>query len=108
MSFILPPATFFGVVRKKAKINPIKINAAKIKRVFSHPFSTKEYLTNTGDIKYPNEPEAVTIPIAKVLLDSGKCFATTETGILIAVAPSATPINTPIAVTKYKPVLYCE
>ena len=103
MSFIFPPTTFFGVVRKKAKINPIKKNAAKIKRVFSHPFSTSEYLTNTGDINYPNEPEAVTIPIAKVLLDWGKCLATTETGILIAVAPSATPINTPIAVTKYNP-----
>ena len=50
----------------------------------------------TGDTKYPKEPEAVTIPIAAVLLDCGKCLATTETGMLIAVPPSATPINTPI------------
>ena len=55
---------------------------------------------NTGDTKYPNEPAAVTIPIAAVLFDWGKCLATTETGILIAVPPSATPINTPIPVTK--------
>ena len=38
--------------------------------------------------------------MAAVLLDWGKCFATTETGILIAVPPSAIPIKTPIPVTK--------
>ena len=72
----------------------------KLKEYFPTHFLLASICTNTGDIKYPNEPEAVTIPIAKVLLDWGKCFATTETGILIAVAPSATPINTPMAVTK--------
>ena len=66
----------------------------------SHPYSTKEYLVKTGDTKYPKEPAAVTIPIAAVLLDAGKCFATTDTGMLIAVPPRAIPINTPIPVTK--------
>ena len=88
------------MVKKKASINPINIKAANIKSVFSHPYSTSEYRVNTGEIKYPKDPAAVTIPIAAVLLDCGKCFATTETGILIAVPPSATPINTPIPVTK--------
>ena len=46
-----------------------------------------------GDIKYPKDPAEVTIPVAIVLLDTGKCFATTETGILIAVDPSPTPTN---------------
>ena len=40
-----------------------------------------------GDTKYPKEPAAVTIPIAIVLVFKGKCLATMETGILIAVAP---------------------
>ena len=61
--------------------------------VFSHPFSTNEYLVINGEIKYPNDPAEVTIPVAMVLLDTGKCFATTETGILIAVEPSPTPVS---------------
>ena len=55
----------------------------------------KEYLVNKGDKKYPNDPADVTIPIAIVLFDNGKCFATIETGILIAVAPKPIPIKTP-------------
>ena len=37
-----------------------------------------------GDIKYPKDPAEVTIPVAIVLLDTGKCFATTETGIPVS------------------------
>ena len=53
----------------------------------------------SGDIKYPKDPADVTIPVAIVLLDTGKCFATTETGILIAVDPSPTPTNIPVSYT---------
>ena len=96
----MPPTTFLGVVKKKAKIKPINIKDAKIISVLSHPNSTSEYLVNTGDTKYPNEPAAVTIPMAAVLFDCGKCLATTETGMLIAVPPRAIPIKTPMPVTK--------
>ena len=51
-------------------------------------------------MKYPNDPAEVTIPVAMVLLDTGKCFATTETGILIAVEPSPTPTKIPIVTVK--------
>ena len=64
--------------------------------VFSHPVTLSEYFTNTGDTKYPNDPAQVTIPVAMVLFDDGKCLATTETGIPIAVDPRPTPIRTPI------------
>ena len=68
--------------------------------MFSHPCSTSEYLVINGDIKYPKDPAEVTIPVAIVLLETGKCFATTETGILIAVDPSPTPTNIPIVIVK--------
>ena len=57
------------------------------------PNSSNVYLVYIGEIKYPNEPAAVTMPIAIVLVFRGKCFATIETGILIAVAPRPTPIK---------------
>ena len=50
---------------------------------------------NIGDIKYPNEPTAVTILIAIVLVDNGKCFPTIDIGILIAVPPNPIPISNP-------------
>ncbi len=64
--------------------------------MFSQPVTFREYFTSTGDTKYPNEPAHVTIPVAIVLLEAGKCFATTETGMPIAVEPRPTPIKTPI------------
>ena len=73
--------------------------------MFSHPLTFKEYFTNTGETKYPKDPAHVTMPVAIVLLDAGKCFATTDTGIPMAVEPSPTPIKTPIVYTKYIPVL---
>ena len=72
----------------------------KYKRVFSQPVSTNEYLTNKGETKYPNDPAHVTIPVAIVLLDAGKCFATTDTGIPIAVEPNPIPIITPMVSVK--------
>ena len=54
----------------------------------------------SGDIKYPKDPADVTMPVAIVLLDTGKCYATTETGMLIAVEPNPTPINIPIVIVK--------
>ena len=42
----------------------------------------------------------VTIPVAIVLLDAGKCLATTDTGIPIAVEPNPIPIITPIVKVK--------
>ena len=50
---------------------------------------------NKGDIKYPNDPVAVTRLIAIVLFERGKCFPTIDMGILIAVPPQPIPINTP-------------
>ena len=72
----------------------------KYKMVFSQPVSIREYLTNNGDTKYPNEPAQVTIPVAIVRLDAGKCLETTETGIPIAVEPRPTPIITPMVNVK--------
>ena len=43
--------------------------------------------------------------MAIVLLDAGKCFATTDTGIHIAVEPSPIPNSTPIVNVKNPPVL---
>ena len=68
--------------------------------VISHPISIREYLTNKGETKKPKDPAQVTMPVAIVLLEAGKCFATTDTGILIAVPPSPIPINTPIVSVK--------
>ena len=59
---------------------------------------------NIGDKKYPNEPTAVTILIAIVLFDNGKCLPTTDIGILIAVPPQPIPTNTPKQIWKYIPV----
>ena len=42
--------------------------------VFSQPLTLSEYFTNTGDTKYPNDPAQVTIPVAIVLFDAGKCI----------------------------------
>ena len=58
-----------------------------------------------GDTKYPKDPAAVTIPVAIVLELSGKCLATIETGILIAVAARPIPIKTPKSNVNQKPVL---
>ena len=63
--------------------------------VCSHPLEPKEYLVNNGDKKYPNDPTAVTMLIAIVRFDSGKCFPTIDIGILIAVPPHPIPIKTP-------------
>ena len=41
------------------------------------------------------EAAAVTIPVATVLFSLEKCFPTSETGTLIAVAPSAVPTIIP-------------
>ena len=72
----------------------------KYKIVISHPISINEYLTSKGDTKKPNDPAQVTMPVAIVLLDDGKCFATTETGMLIAVPPNPIPIKSPIVSVK--------
>ena len=45
------------------------------------------------------------MPVAIVLVFKGKCFATIETGILIAVAPRPTPIRSPISNINQEPVL---
>ena len=50
---------------------------------------------NNGDKKYPNEPTAVTMLIAIVLFDKGKCLPTIDMGILIAVPPHPIPTKTP-------------
>ena len=62
------------------------------------------YLVYMGDTKYPNEPAAVTMPIAIVLELKGKCFDTIETGILIAVAARPIPIKIPKSKVNQKPV----
>ena len=87
LSSIIPPTTFFGVVSKKAKNKPTTRKIEKNNKVFDQPYSAKDILVNNGETKYPNEPAAVTIPVAIVLLEDGKCFDTTDTGILTAVAP---------------------
>ena len=66
--------------------------------------SIKEYDVNKGDKKYPKDPTAVTILIAIVLFDKGKCFPTTDIGILIAVPPKPIPIKIPISIWKKIPV----
>ena len=63
--------------------------------VFSQPTTPRLYLVNKGEIKYPTEAAAVTSPVAMDLDSFGKCFPTSETGTLIAVAPKAVPTKTP-------------
>ena len=86
---------------QKPTIKAIK----KASKVVCQPFSVKEYLVSIGDKKYPNEPIAVTILIAIVLLDNGKCFPTTDIGILIAVPPRPIPTKIPRSNWKKIPVL---
>ena len=99
LSFVLSDE-IFGVVTKNATISPAPIKKINTNIVVSQPNSTKEYWVNIGDIKYPKDPTAVTILVATVLFDNGKCFATIETGMLIAVEPSPTPIKIPILSVK--------
>ena len=73
--------------------------------LYSIHIQASVYLVYIGDIKYPKEPAAVTIPIAIVLVFKGKCLATIETGILIAVAPRPIPIKIPISNVNQNPVL---
>ena len=94
------PTGILGVVMNRATIKPKPKSKAKYTKVFSHPVSIKEYLTNNGDTKYPKDPAQVTIQVAIVLLDAGKCLATTDTGIPIAVDPKPIPISTPIVNVK--------
>ena len=63
--------------------------------MFCQPNSIRLYLVNKGVKKYPIDADAVTIPVAKVLFLSEKCFPTSDTGTLIAVAPNAVPTNKP-------------
>ena len=81
------------MVSKKAKNKPRTKKIEKNNKVSVQPYSTKDILVNNGETKYPKEPAAVTIPVAMVLLEEGKCFETTETGILTAVAPKPIPIR---------------
>ena len=96
---------FIGVDIKKAIIKPAIIIIPKITSVMFQPNSSNVYLVYIGEIKYPNEPAAVTIPVAIVLVFRGKCFATIETGILIAVAPNPIPTRIPISNINQEPVL---
>ena len=99
---LLLPMGILGVLTNKATINPAPKRRQKYKMVISQPISIKEYLTKRGDTKNPKEPAHVTMPVAIVLLEAGKCLATTDTGILIAVPPKPIPIKTPIVrVNKY-------
>ena len=58
----------------------------------------KEYDVNKGDKKYPKDPTAVTILIAIVLFDKGKCLPTIDIGILMAVPPRPIPTKRPISI----------
>jgi hypothetical protein len=69
------------------------------------PNSISANLVYIGETKYPKEPAAVTIPIAIVLVFKGKCLATIETGMLIAVAARPIPIKIPISKINQVPVL---
>ena len=94
-SWTVVPTGIFGVVTNKATTRPKIRKKMKNNIVVCHPASIKEYLTIKGDTKYPNDPAEVTIPVAIVLFDKGKCLATTATGMLIAVDAKPTPINIP-------------
>ena len=96
----LTPTGIFGVLTNNDTTNPTPKRRQKYKSVFSQPVSTKEYLTSKGETKYPKDPAQVTMPVAIVLLEAGKCFATTDTGIPIAVEPNPIPIITPIVRVK--------
>ena len=100
LSWLLVPAGILGVLTNNEIIKPMPNKKQKYKIVISQPISIKEYLTSNGDTKNPNEPAHVTIPVAIVLFEAGKCFATTDTGILIAVPPKPIPINKPIVNVK--------
>tara|TARA_B100001540_G_scaffold263518_1_gene243313 strand:+ start:393 stop:701 length:309 start_codon:yes stop_codon:yes gene_type:complete len=93
-----------GVDKNNETIKPIKIIAPKITKVVFQPNSRSANLVYIGDIKYPKDPAAVTIPIAIVLVFNGKCFDTIETGILIAVAANPIPIRIPKSKVNQNPV----
>ena len=84
-----------GDLTKNDIIRPINKAIKKAIKVVCHPFSVREYSVKIGDRKYPKDPTAVTMLIAIDQLDNGKCFPTTDIGILIAVPPSPIPTNTP-------------
>ena len=84
-----------GDLTKKERHKPTNKAIIKANKVACQPFSAKEYVVNIGDRKYPKEPIAVTILIAIVLFDKGKCFPTTDIGILIAVPPRPIPTKIP-------------
>ena len=84
-----------GDLTKNDIAKPIDKAIKNATKVISHPFSVREYSVKIGDKKYPNYPTAVTILIAIVLFDNGKCFPTTDIGILIAVPPKPIPTKTP-------------
>ena len=94
------PTGVLGVLINKAVIRPIPKRKQKYKIVISHPISINEYLTSKGDTKKPNDPAQVTMPVAIVLFDPGKCYATTDTGKHNAVPPRPIPINKPIVNVK--------
>ena len=99
-SWVVVPTGIFGVVINKATTRPKIRKKIKNNIVVCQPVSIKEYLTIKGDTKYQNDPADVTIPVAIVLFDKGKCLATTATGILMAVEAKPTPINIPIVNVK--------
>ena len=87
-------------LREERKSN-YNLNFPPLKSASS--LGSKTYKNKSPSIKttkYPNEPAHVTIPVAIVLLDAGKCLATTDTGIPIAVEPKPIPIITPIVKVK--------
>ena len=86
--------TFFGKINNEA-ISPNKMKYIKYFKVCSQPTAPRVYCVNKGAKKYPTEAAAVTMPVATVLFSLGKCLPTSETGTLIAVAPSAVPTKTP-------------
>ena len=85
---------FLGIINSDA-IAPNKIKYRKYFNVCSHPTAPKVNFVNNGARKYPIDAAAVTIPVAMVLCSLEKCFPTSETGTLMAVAPKAVPTKTP-------------
>ena len=94
-----------GVDINNEIIKPNKIIAPNITNVVFQPNSISANLVYIGEIKYPKEPAAVTIQIAIVLVFKGKCLATIETGMLIAVAARPIPTKIPISKVNQNPVL---
>ena len=84
-----------GRFRNIDAINPKSMKYKKYFKVFSQPADCKLNVVNNGATKYPTEAAAVTMPVATVLLSLGKCFPTSDTGTLMAVAPKAVPTKTP-------------